>query len=355
MYLLFLPSKLLMLLFGSHHFDQTISQFSLAMGAAIHTSHPQCEFLPHMLAKFRNLEIRNGHLTEVAYKWCSMVCESHSNLENREDLLLLALEIGFRHISPQSDWMEAKLTHMESHQKMVNIVFQSGQHEAIADLLCSWTSTSISHHPHPSLKTCAKYLVGLSHLQPFSPRLQQAIIKSIDLIDHKEFEQVGMEGVIGLLDGLHVNIDNIPKNHGWTGLLLNIVQSPEGIQYASHQYWELLVELVVSFPWGLGGNTCGPHTMKSLEDAKEWDKLECWMGIIWIKQSLDEDLEADEELETDEELEHVTLSLFQQRPGAIQRLEHWVGKMSLYSARQRSKSFQQMFDEVYPNGGQSVQ
>ena len=299
-----------------------------------------------MLARFRNLEMRNDHLTEVAYKWCSMVCESHSNLENSKTLLLLALEIGFRHISPQSGWMEAKLTHMESHQKMVDIVFQSGESEAIADLLCSWTSIGVSHNPHPSLKTCVEYLVGLSHLQPFSPRLQQAIIKSIGLIDHKEFEQVGMEGVIGLLDGLHIHFNNISNIYEWIGLLLNIVQSPEGIQHASHQYWELLVELVVSFPWGLGDNTCGPHVMKSLEDAKEWDKLECWKGIIWIKWSMDEELEADEELK------HLTLSLFQQRPGAIQRLEHWVGKVSSYSGRQQSKSFQQTFSEVYLNGGQ---
>jgi len=339
-----------MLLFGSDHFDQTISQFSLAMGAAIHTSHPQCKFLPHMLVRFRNLEMRNDHLTEVAYKWCSMVCESHSSLENREELLLLSLEIGFRHISPKDSWIEARLTHVKSHQKMLDIVFQSGESEAIADLLCSWTSGSYYHSPHPSLKTCAKYLVSISHLQPFSPRLQQAIIKFIDCIGHKEFEQVGMDGVIGLLDGLHVNIDNISNTYGWTGFLLNIVQSPEGIQYASHRYWELLVELVVSVPRGLMGNTCGPHTMKSLEDAKEWDKLECWMGIIWIKQSMDE------ELGVDKELEHLTLSLFQQRPGAIQRLEHWVGTVSPFSARKQYKSFQQTFNEVYLNGGQeSVQ
>ena len=306
-----------------------------------------------MLARFCNLEMRNDHLTEVAYKWCSMVCESQSSLENREELLLLSLEIGFRHISPKDSWIEARLTHMESHQKMVDIVFQSGESEAIADLLCSWTSRSALHNPHPSLKTCAQYLVGLSHLQPFSPRLQQAIITSIGLIDHKEFEQVGMEGIIGLLNGLYVHLDNISNIYEWTGLLLSIVQSPEGIQYASHQYWELLVELVGFSPWGLECNTCGPHIMKSLEDAKEWEKLECYMGIVWIKWSMGK---IDEELETDEELEHITLSLFQQRPGAIQRLEHWVGEVSPHSARQRSKSFQQMFDEVYLNGGQqSVQ
>jgi len=124
-----------------------------------------------------------------------MVCESHSTLENGTSLLLLALEIGFHHISPEDDWMEAKLTHMESHQKMVDIVFQSGENEAIADLLCAWSSRGDSHKPHPSLKICVEYLVGLSHLQPFSPRLQQAIIKSIELVGYKSFEKVGIEGL----------------------------------------------------------------------------------------------------------------------------------------------------------------
>ena len=89
--------------------------------------------------------------------------------------------------------------------------------------------------------------------------------------------------------------------------------------------------------------------MTSLEDSKEWDKLECWMGIIWIKWSMGG---MDEELETDEELERVTLPLFQQRPGAICKLEQWVAKSSLYFSRQRSKSFQETFDEAYLNAEQ---
>ena len=320
------------------------------MRAAIHTSHPQCKLLPHILASFRNLEMRNDHLTEVAYGWCSMVCESHSRLENRKDILLLALEIGFRHISPKWTWIEAKLTHMESHQKMVEIVFQSGESEAIADLLCAWTSSSISHNPHPSLKICAEYLVGLSHLQPFSPRLRQTIIQSIALLEYQGFEQVGVERLIGLLDGLHVCIQDIFTYYQLGQLLLDSIQSPDGIQHVPHQYWELLVEIVVLAPDAVTGEF-NPHLMTSLEDAKEWDKLECWMGFIWVMWSLG--AEMVEDLETDGKLEHMALSLFQQRPGAVQKLEQWVVRL-YYHSRQQSKSFQQMFDEVYPNAGQQA-
>ena len=310
------------------------------MGAAVRTSHPRCTLLSYMLARLHNLEMQNNYLTEVAYGWCSIVCESHLSPETKMELLILALEIGFHHISPKSVRMEAELNHVESHQKIVDIIFQSGESEAIADLLCAWTSISISHDPHPSLKSCAEYLVGLSS-QPFSPRLQQVIIWSIEFIGYQGFEQVGVEGLVQLLDGLHVCIKDMFSNDQWKELLLDTIQSPKGIHHVSHQYWELLVELVLD-PWAVRG-TISPHIMTSLEDTKEWDKLECWMGVIWILWSVGVNV-----VETDEELERITLSLFQQQPGAIHKLEQWVGTFA-YSARQRSKSFQQMFDEVYLN------
>jgi len=278
-----------------------------------------------------------------------MVCESHSSLKYRKHIILLALEIGFRHISPQSVWMEAELTHMESYQEMIDIVFQSGESEAIADLLCAWTSSSNYHGPHLSLGMCAEYLVGLSHLQPFSPRLRQVVIWSIELIGYQAFEQVGVEGFAGLLNGLHVCIDDMSNLQRWGGLLLDTIQSPEGIQNVQHQCWELVVEAVVMDPWILRGMTRSPHIMTSLMDAKEWDKLECWMGIIWMVWSTGG--EMDEEFETDEKLEHVTLSLFQNQLGAVQKLDRWVGRV-LWPTRERSRSFQQAFDEVHLNAEQ---
>jgi len=316
------------------------------MGAAIHTSHPQCRLLPRMLACFRNLKIRSNYSTEMAYGWCSMVCESHSSPWNRETLLL-ALEIGFRHINPEDNWMEAKLTHMESHQQMVGVVFQSGESEAIADLLCAWTLSSDAHKPHPSLKICAEYLVGLSHLQPFPPRLRKAIIESIGLIHYQGFEQFGMERYIELLDWLHLCVEDLINSPQLTRELLAAIESPGGVQHVPHQYWEWLVESLVSW----GNVSLSPYTMTLLEDTKEWDKLECWMGMVWVLWS--KGATMDQELETDEKLDRITLSLFQQRPGAVQKLEQWVGKLS-WTERQRSTSFQQAFDQAYPNAEQKA-
>ena len=196
-------------LIASDYCDQILSQFSQAMAQDIHTSHPHCGLLPallHYLCKSGN---QSKRLIEVAYEWCSLICEDGSIPRSREDTVLLSLEIGFRHIKPWWRWIDAKLIHTEHHQKLANIVFSSGDDEAIADLLCAWTSKSGFHTPYPQLKICAEYLVGLHHLHPFSSRLQSYIVHAIGLIGYQQFEQVGVEGFARLLDGLQVCVEGI--------------------------------------------------------------------------------------------------------------------------------------------------
>ena len=54
--------------------------------------------------------------------------------------------------------------------------------------------------------------------------------------------------------------------------------------------------------------------MSSLEEEEEWDKSEYWGSSFWLRQN--EGIRT-----TSEDLERVTLSLFRQRPGAVQKLE----------------------------------
>ena len=277
-----------------------------------------------------------------------MVCESYSTLENGKKLLYLALEIGFRHIS-QIGWIGTELIHLNSHQQMVDIVFQSQESETIADFLCAWTSRSDSHDLHPSLEMCASHLINLHHLQPSSPRLRKLLIHSIELIGHQGFEQVGVEGVIRLLDGLNLHVEDInhTKKMEWGNLLLDAIQSPDGTQKVPHPYWELLVEIVAKYPWMLEKSACDPHIMTSLEAAKEWDKLECWMGVIWISWIVDGLRESgDEEVEVEEDFRRATLSLFHKQPDAIQKLESWM-KRGATNSRPHYKSFQQICDQAH--------
>jgi len=255
----------------------------------------------------------------MAYEWCSVICENQ-NLEDWESLLLAILEIGFRHLGPRDLFVGANLTHTEHHQELVNIVFRSQSSEAIADLLHAWTAKSFFHSPiHALLGTCAEHLVGLHNLAPFSPRLRRLVVRSVKLIGYGGFERVGVKRFIELLNHLHVTAEDMDRESEWAKLLLDTLQSPEGVQYLSHWYWELLAELVISYsPWLRRNATYCPQITIFLTEAQEWSKLECWMGTFWTMWppwagGI-----------TEEDIGHSMLLLFRQRPGSPQKLEQWM-------------------------------
>lgn len=314
-----LPSKPLTLPFVSDRLEQIISQLSQAIGSAIRTSHPRCNLLPAILHQLSMWSSRPSCLTRTAYWWCSLICETHQNLEGGDELLLLSLEVGFRHLNPQDYRIEASLTHTEHHQHMIDITFGSGDNEVIADLLHAWTSHSDSHKPPPLLNMCAAYLI---RLQPSSQRLRRLIIRAIGSIGYQGFNQVGAVGFFELLDRLHADVDDMDDKGDWATLLLDTIQHSEGIQRLSHSYWKLLVELPVSKSRWPGDVAWSPHIMTALEHNGDWDKLECWMGVIWMVWPP----EGGKTVE--EDLERVMRSLFNRRPGAVRKLGEWVERWS---------------------------
>ena len=274
-----------------------------------------------MLSDLASSETQTTHLTELAYEWSSVVCKNYSSFEEGKDILLLSLEIGFRHLDPE--WIDAKLIHTEHHQKLADIIFKSENGDAIADLLHAWTSRSTSHVACTSLNICVEHLIGLYYLYPLSSRLHNLIVHAIQLISYEAIKQVRVEEFVRLLNNLHIGVGDIEDGEMWMKLLLDIIQSDRGIQDLSHPYWELLVELAVSWQWNLEKKIYSPHIMMSLEDAKEWDKLECWIAFIWMSWPSEGDKTADVE-----DIRRVMLSLFHQRPGAIQWLEQkWRHKL----------------------------
>lgn len=138
------------------------------MVTAIRSSHPQCKFLKDLLTELCNLETQTTYLTKMAYEWCSEVCKN-SSLAYQKDLLLLSLEIGFRHLKLQPEWTGPRLTHTNHNKQMIDIVFGSGDAEAISDLLRAWTSGQRCFWPQRLLQKCARHLTSLHNLQPFSP------------------------------------------------------------------------------------------------------------------------------------------------------------------------------------------
>lgn len=273
----------------------------------------------------------------MAYGWCSVVCESYSNLADGKNLLLLTLEIGFRHLNPHHDRVEAELTHTEYHQALVGIVFENGDCEVIGDLLHAWTSKSDFHESHPSLATCAGHLISLHNLQPFSSRLRRLVVRSIELTGYQGFGQVGFEGFVQLLNNLNVDFQDMDNGFQWAMLLMNTLQSPEGIQ-CSPQYWQLLVELTLPLSLFLRSYcSYDPQTIGFLKEAQAWDKLECWVGVIWMIWP------PGIGGTTEEDLEHMMQLLFHQQPTAFQKLNQWMEQCD----EEAPESFQQVCGQAY--------
>jgi len=316
------------------------------MTHAIYTSHPLCAPLPELLERLCNSRSQSKQLTEMAYEWCSVICENYSTLRGAKDLLLLSLEAGFRCIDPREHHIEANLVHTEHHQKLADIVFGSGDSEAIADLLCAWNS---AHASYPQLGICAEHLIGLHHLHPFSSRLHSYVIYAIEDIGYQEFEQVGIEGFIRLLNDLQVCIQDMSYMPSWIGLLMDTIQSSEKIQHLSLSYWELLVEAITLWPSWQGVQTYNPQIMISLLDAKEWDRLKCWISVVWMAWP-PEDGET-----TREDFEYAMLSLFHQQPGALQKLEEQMEQWSKrWLFHEIPKSFEQICKQAHDKVAQQA-
>jgi len=338
-----------------------LRQLFKAVLSAIDGTPAQRAFIPHVLRDLTKLEHRPEYLTAAVYEWCSVIYEKRERIPDWESLLPVCLEIGFRHLDFQTGSIEASLTHTKHHRGLVDVVFQSQESESIADLLHAWTAKRKYHErPLDLLGFCLVHLVGLHNLVPFSPRLRRLIIRSIELIGYKGFEGVGVERFIRLLNHLRVTVEDMDKKGNWGKLLLDTIQSSEGTQHLSHWYWELMVELATLeyllelAPTDLLMEQGAPsdsrllrldlaHSLqiiKSLTKAKEWNKLECWVGIVWML--LPKGLDPGEG-----DLDHSMTLLFRQRPGAAQKLEQWMEQWSQTHGEDIPESFRKAHKQAH--------
>jgi len=271
-----------------------------------------------------------------------VICENRERLQDWERLLLICLEIGFRHLDFRTGSIEANLTHTKHHRGLVDVVFKTQESESIADLLHAWTARYKHHALAPGLlNLCPVHLVGLQNLVPFSPRLRRLIIRFVEQISYKGFEGVGVERFVELLNHLHVTVEDMDEKKNWGKLLLDTIQSSEGTQHLSHWYWELLAELVVSESrWLRPDLARGLQIITSLTEAEEWNRLECWVGIVWML--LPEGLDPGEG-----DLGHSMTLLFRQRPGAVQKLEQWMEKWSQGAGKDVPESFKRAHEQAH--------
>ena len=314
--------RLLTVPFASDYLEQILNQLSNAVLLSANGNQAPPGFIPHALHDLAKLESRPLRLTKIAYEWCSAIYANREKFEDWEGLLIVCLELGFRHLDPYERYLHITLTHTEHHRGLVDAVFKSQKSEVIADFLHAWTTKyAFPEQAGEMVGICAAHLVGLHNLVPFSPRLRQLVIRFVEIAGYEGFESAGVGRLIELLDHLHVTVEEMDSKARWVSLLLSVIRSFEGSQRLSDWYWELLVEPAVSDRWSLKYEI--PDALKiaqSLIEGEEWGKLECWIGIVWMySESADG---------TEEGLEGPTLLLFRQRPVAAQRLERWMEKRS---------------------------
>ena len=108
--------------------------------------------------------------------------------------------------------------------------------------------------------------------------------------------------------------------------------------------------------------------MVFLQSNQEYDKLECWTSVGWMlwsswsswssgsgKSTEDsifpvQELGQQMEYRTEghlKDLECMTLSLFHQQPGAIQKLEQWMEQWSKQHQKDVPKPFQQICEQAH--------
>ena len=213
--------------------EEILHLLSQAIRSAIIGTGVQCKCVPHVLHDLIGLETRPSCLTEIAYNWCSVIYETRESLGDWKGLLLASLEIGFRHLDPQDEPTRFWFTSTETHSQMADAVFGSQKIEAIADLLHARIACRPVCSPSGIL---VERLVCLHNLVPFSPRLRRLVIRSVELIGYGNFEGVGVERFVELLNHLHVTVEDMDYQSKWLELLLETLQTPERAQHLSYWY-----------------------------------------------------------------------------------------------------------------------
>ena len=316
-------------MFASVYSDWVVSQLSLAVIAAIPASHPRHSFLGGVLSKLAEWDSRPSQLKTEAYEWCSAICEEYQGLGVVRQLLLDSLKIGSRGRRRRGWPIES--AYRKRHLHMANTVFNSGDDELIRGLLRTLVGEDLDTPTLlgrlPSDLICLWLDDSTS-----GPKLRQLVIRSVECLGPLPGDRVGEKKFTALLNRLRVGTDEMDSKESWLKLLQRVVRSSQGRHDLPHSYWELIVELPVEVALVPPTDNNLQFTslirfipslkedlqvMSSLEKEKEWEKLEYWSGYLWLQwfPSFNTILDV---------LAPTTLSLFRNRPIALQNLEQWV-------------------------------
>jgi len=133
------------------HLELTSSHLSQAvMNAALH-SNPHHWLLSDLFDSLTKWTSPPAYLTQHAYAWFSAICEKNEDFNVCKNPLVPALRLGFRRDAIRLDSMRYPLSHTKYHERMIDVVFSTGDADTIADVLCAWTLGDLPHLFFPRL------------------------------------------------------------------------------------------------------------------------------------------------------------------------------------------------------------
>ena len=121
---------------------------------------------------------------------------------------------------------------------------------------------------------------------------------------------------------------------------METIQSTEGARGLATKVWESLAEFTMSASSTLGSETTyDPCVTGFLLNAQEWEKLECWLGVVWMTWLPETDNAI-------EEVERAMKSLFRQKPDAVQKLAQRMEKWSESENKPLPVSFRRICEQA---------
>ena len=182
-----------------------------------------------------------------------MIWENCHSYKDWETLLLLSLEVGFRHLHSNpylySRYLQHHLIsfHAKHHQGVIDTILSSNNSQAVTDL--AWASFMIDESGHLGLSICMNYVLDCYDraTEPFPPDLQTVFAFCVECVGLDALEKLGRERFVKSLNCLHIGTrdTSISSGSAWAELLLEITQSTEDTQHLAIQSWEFLAELAL--------------------------------------------------------------------------------------------------------------
>ena len=334
--------KILTPFLDSDDLKEISSRLSRAVINAAGHSHPHHWLLSDLLDGLAKWTSPPAYFTRYAYEWCAAICKENEDLDACKDLLVSALRLGFRRDDIYLGSPPYHPVHPDHHKRMIDVVFSTGNTDTIADALCAWTIDDTPQHRFSSLGACADHLVNLAGTK-FPKRLRRMVIRAIEGIGYPEFERVGIEKFVPLLNGLNIEVCEMGQDLSlWTSHLWNVLRSSLGQEQLSSHYWQHIVPMAMQPGLNpLHVKSSDLDTMRSFEKKGDWKRLEVWIGMMWVLELPGGGIEV-------REVERATRTLFRERPGAFQTVEGWVLEASesdsLYT--QHGNIFRMVCDEA---------